>query len=481
MTEQHVPAFRSDSTADADRGQYLSESCALLWPPPAEVTLGHVASGRLKARGSDHGRDTEFILLPGIRRPRLLVPATPAASTAAIRGYGEPGSRAARLGVRALSVALANRTGSRAFRSRVWVHTPPGCDTIESFLRTVLGREVFVSMHLGPPRANRKPVLQLLTAQGEPAGFAKIGTRPLTKDLVQVERNALIRLGSARLRGMEVPSVLHYGEWRDMNVLVLSALPLWLRRRPVQAMELAAAMNSVASVGGLHRESLAAGSYWNRLTSRLAAADTSDSRDALRRALDNLAAHAGDAELLMGSWHGDWTPWNMANTRNGLLVWDWERFTDGVPLGFDALHYRLQRDVVPGRRNPRAAAADCIKGAPQTLAGFGINAGSARLTAVLYLADLATRYLADRQVQAGALLGAAGSWLIPAISDEVSRQCLSLLFQVQSLTSKPLNPLGWVPQDRHPEFSAISEKGRPTCLTRKRCHLRSSKPRSQCR
>jgi hypothetical protein len=43
----------------------------------------------------------------------------------------------------------------------------------------------------------------------------------------------------------------------------------------------------------------------------------------------------------------------------------------------------------------------------------------ARLTGILYLADLATRYLADRQAQAGAALGAPGTWLIPAVTEQV--------------------------------------------------------------
>jgi hypothetical protein len=102
-------------------------------------------------------------------------------------------------------------------------------------------------------------------------------------------------------------------------------------------------------------------------------------------------------------------------------VWDWERFTDGVPLGFDALHYRLQKDVVPGRREPRDAAAGCIADAPRLLAPFGLGAEEARITGILYLADLATRYLADRQAHASARLGAPGGWLIPAAAAEVGR------------------------------------------------------------
>jgi hypothetical protein len=360
-------------------------------------------------------------LLFGARRPRLLLPAAPAAGAAAVRGYGEPGSRSSRLGARALSLALATGIAGTTLRSRIRVHIPPGADTIESYLRAALGRDLLVSMHLGPARANRKPVLQLLTARGQPAGFAKIGTGPLTRALVQAERDALTRLSGAGLADVTLPHVLHYGEWREMNVLVLSALPVWQRRRPVVAERLAAAMNSVARVGGVRREPLAGGGYWRRLGERLAATDENADRHALAGLLDTLGARADAAPLALGSWHGDWTPWNMACTSSGLLVWDWERFADGVPLGFDALHYRLQKDVVPGRREPRDAAAGCIADAPRLLAPFGLGAKEARITGILYLADLATRYLTDRQAKASARLGAPGGWLIPAAAAEVRR------------------------------------------------------------
>jgi hypothetical protein len=180
-------------------------------------------------------------------------------------------------------------------------------------------------------------------------------------------------------------------------------------------------MNSVARVDGERREPLVGGSYLRRLTGRLAAADQSTDRAKLLEALGRLAVRAPDACLVLGCWHGDWSPWNMASTSGGLLVWDWERFAGGVPLGFDALHYRLQKDVVPGHQEPSAAAARCIEDAPAVLAPFGVGTSEARITGTLYLADLAARYLADRQAQAGARLGAAGEWLIPAITEHVRR------------------------------------------------------------
>jgi Phosphotransferase enzyme family len=411
----------------SDRGQHLLDTCDVLWPRPATVAFSGTGQAPKSPRGTTPAGPSapggEFILLLGTRRPRLVIPAAPAPAAAAIRGYSAVGSRTARLGARALSLTLRSGVGLAAFRSRLHVGVPAGADTIESFLASALGRTVVVSFYLGPARANRKPVLLLLTPEGQVIGFAKLGTNPLTRSLVRAESDNLTRLGRVELGEVTVPEVLHYGEWGDVNVLVLSALPVWQGRQQVTNARLATAMNAVARVSGVRREQLASSEYWTQLTGRLAAADESTARDTLLHALWMLAERIGDAPVLLGSWHGDWTPWNMACTRNGLLVWDWERFTDGAPLGFDMLHYRLQKELVSGRRDPRAAAARCIEAAGDSLAPFGVAGSDARVTCILYLADLATRYLCDRQAQAGAPLGAVGGWLIPAVTAEVSRLC----------------------------------------------------------
>jgi hypothetical protein len=406
-----------------DRAGYLAEVCGLLWPAPARVVAcraprpaGHRPAPAVPGAASTDGTASEFVVLPGWRRPRLLVPASRRAAAAALRRYGEPGSRRTRLGTRALSLAMASGLGGVTGRDRLRVLAPAGTPTIEAYLQAELGLEVRVSMHLGAARANRKPVLQLLTPAGDTVGFAKIGISPLTRDLIRAERDALTRLGRSGLAGLAVPRVLHYGSWQDLTVMVLSPLPVWQRRTRLAPGRLVLAMREVAGVAGISPAPLAASGYWATLGSRLAAADDTGDRRAVTDALDRIGSRAGAVVLPFGAWHGDWTPWNMASTRGGLLVWDWERFTVGVPLGFDALHHWLQAQVIPGRRDPRRAAAGCVERAGPLLAPLGAGPVQARLTALLYVADLATRHLVDRQAEAGSVLGSPGRWLVPALA-----------------------------------------------------------------
>jgi hypothetical protein len=391
---------------------YLRGICGQLWPDPARAEL------RQRPTAGEPG-DLSMIVLPGLRDPRLLVPADRRPAAAAVRRYGEAGSVRTAVATRALAAALASGIGSRMFRRRLTVCVPPGAQTIESRLSEMLGRPVLVSVRLGAPRANRKPVLQLLTEAGETVGFAKVGTNALTASLVRAEHAALNRLHASGLSHLHAPRVLARDRWNDLEIMVLSPLPVWGRRTPPQPGALQRAMTEIFGVAGVRECPIATSEYWQHLMTRLEAAGDSAEHTALRSALARLASLAGAATLRFGSWHGDWTPWNMASTAEGLLVWDWERFTTPAPAGLDALHCWLQAEVAANSGEPEAAASACVRRAPELLKPFGIAEHEARLTALLYLADLSIRYLADRQEQAGAALGAPRRWLLPALQSGV--------------------------------------------------------------
>jgi hypothetical protein len=364
----------------------------------------------------------EFLLVPRGKRPRVLIPAGRQVGAAAIRGYGRPALPAAALASRVLPLLLSAGLGPAGIGRRMVAEIPPGTVTIESYLASVLGQDLQISLLLGAPRANRKPVLQLLTAGGVTAGFAKLGDGPLARELVAAEHAALRRLGRAGLAWLQLPQVLHYGKWAGRPVLVLSALPAGPRRRQWPAGPLTAAMAELAAATGLRYGPLAGSGYLGRLTAQLSTAEPGPDRAAVSAALAVVTRRAGAAGLAFGCWHGDWTPWNMSGTPAGLAVWDWERFAAGVPAGFDTLHFRLHAEVLGGRRSARPAAArsacvDLVRNAPRLLAPYGAPPAAARLTAVLYLAEITARYLADGQDRTGHPLSGPGRWLIPALGE----------------------------------------------------------------
>ncbi|OON33340.1 hypothetical protein BSA16_00955 [Micromonospora sp. Rc5] len=396
--------------ADA-RGAYLPELAGLVWPAPARPAL---------RRGGRAG----FAVVPSAARPRLLVPAgSRRAAAGAVRHSTEAQSAKARLRRAVLATAFRTGLGRLAFRDRLVVDPGgnAGGGALDAHLAAVLGRPALLSIHIGPARANRKPVVQLLDAAGVPIGYAKLGVDPLTRALVEAEAAALARLAMLAVPGVQVAEVLHHGVWGGHALLVQSALPVGLpRAAPAPAVEAErAAMVAVSRCAGVDHRPYAGSAHDRRLGAELAALGDRPEAARLRAVLDEV--RRVDPVLGLGAWHGDWNGGNSAALADGrVLVWDWERFADDVPLGFDALHRRVQTAITRAGVEPRAAAGRLITGAADDLTPFGQPAGVADLVAVLYLVELAARYLRDRQAEAGARLGHVDAWLLPAVEEHLA-------------------------------------------------------------
>ncbi|GAA2524441.1 hypothetical protein [Pilimelia columellifera] len=398
------------TAGDSDRrAAYLEEVLGVLYP-----------TARADRTGGDPAV-ADYALVPDRRRPRLLVPlASQRVAVGAVRRYAEPRSTLARLKRGAVVAALRTGASRVLLPDRVRVSGDPA-DTIDGYLRAALDRDLHVSVHIGPARANRKPVLQLLTPGGETFAFAKLGTGPLTRALVRHEAAALTALRDARLTRVDAPQLLHTGQWRGHDIVVQSALPVWQPRAPLNDDRLHKAMREVAVAGPSAMGAVGDSPYWRDLRGRLAGVTDQPDGATLAAAVDRLVARQGDRILRYGAWHGDWAPWNMAPLSDTVLVWDWERYRAGVPLGYDALHHELQRRIET-TSDAGAAVTRTLRGADRLLGAFDVPADGRPITALLYLTHLATRYLADRQAEAGARLGVLGRWLLPVLIEHMEER-----------------------------------------------------------
>jgi hypothetical protein len=421
-------------TPMVDRQGELEWLAEVLWGPTpgVELAVGLVPSGFRRLDG--------WVVLPDLRHPRVLVPlASRRAAAASVRQYSDGMTRRARLAKAAVGTAL--RSGALQWllrRRRQVVHAgmldplhggPPaggaGETLLGDYLAEALGRrDLAAAIVLGPVRPNRKPVVQLLAPDGHPVGYMKVGWNDLTRRLVRNEARALRRLAERQPRTFTVPSLLHEGTWQGLDVTVSSALPhrLWRRGRRYATPPLAVS-REIAALGGVQTATLGASPWWEDLRRRLdpvRAAATGAAADALAGTLERLQQQA-DTPLAFASWHGDWGPWNLRATADRLLVWDWERSGDGVPLGFDLLHFGYQTAFQGLRQPPAEAAARSLRRTAPLLAELGQREEVGELLLTLYLLERVCR---AAEAEPSAVTGrpdAAGAGLLDVLGQRLER------------------------------------------------------------
>jgi hypothetical protein len=295
--------------------------------------------------------------------------------------------RLARAGARG---ALRARLGPWVLPGEVLLRAPGGRPPfVTEHLRGIFGREdLELAVRIGPPRPNRKPVVQVLTPDGDLLAFAKLGWNELTRILVRSEAAALEEVARGRPRTFVAPRVLHSGEWRELEVILLSPLPAdVLRGDPLRQAPPVAATEEIAALSEPETAVLGASAYWQRVEERVAAAGTA----ALAEAADRVRGAYGRVRLTFASWHGDWSPWNMAHGRGRLAVWDWERSARGVPVGLDAAHFDLQLALAKRGHDVERALAAVVAGEAPLLSALSAR-DLARLLLALDLLELALRH-----------------------------------------------------------------------------------------
>lgn len=389
-----LPDNTFDSWLSQERGLVQA-----LWPHPARIEQTSCGS-------------QGYIAVPSFARMKLLVPADQTNAVASLRfGVGGTGTVAS---MQRWALKLALASAPCLLRHRLAIRPSElsqGLETLETHLAELLHQQISLTIRLGPPRANRKPVLQVLGEDLQPLAFVKVGLDILTKRLVNAERLALHALAQTSVPDVLIPRVLAYSHWNGLCILALTPLPTWRAHSRVPSKLRYRAMHAVAQCKGVYAAELSGSTYADRLLASSARHGSRTVQAVTRAIIDKL--NQGSTELLFGTWHGDWTVHNEARLGNRLLLWDWERLQSDVPIGFDALHSALRR-MVRGTPHPRTAQR-LLDRSPQILAHTAARNSEPRSIALLYLAEIANRYTADNQRASGGRSGRVERWLLPVL------------------------------------------------------------------
>lgn len=323
--------------------------------------------GDLRSRDSSE----RYVVLPRVSEPRIVVDRDhPQAMREAVERFAA--SRTKSRAVRSLAAggsALLSKTKAQ------WsIDARESGETLRDHLCDVLDADVRLSITIGPPRPNRKPVVRCYGENGLLA-VAKLGPDPHTALLVESEGRWLDAMAARPLRGVMTPPLLHSGVYGDCALVVMGALDL----ESDLGVDFADVPVEVARELSDRHESgqqLLDTKWWHDLRRRVDCHELASVAAQMVQAQD----HPESRSLRISAWHGDWSPWNMGRSRDGkLCIWDWERATIGVPAGFDIAHLHYQY-------------GEGLHGADQDLEKMGVPTSQHVLVKRLYLFELCARH-----------------------------------------------------------------------------------------
>jgi hypothetical protein len=380
-----------------DRHADLDWIAGILSAPPIEASVSRSGAANTGGIVQTLG------IFPTAAEPRLLLSLDSARAAAALlRGGSHAREARVRVGRAVLRATLRIGLAQHLLRDRLRFvvggttgAAPRLADVLLSeHLAEILGHsDLSFAVRLGRVRPNRKPLIQVVSRDGAPVSYVKVGWNALTRGLVAREADVLKAVEGAARAAFAAPRVLYHGTWHDLELLALSPLDGRLIRRGQHLGDVTTAMLEIAQLSDAEEHALAKSPYWRSLRDRIGA--LAASRDAVTLA-DRVETRWGREVLAFGSWHGDWTPWNMAKRNGTLLVWDWERSGPGVPFGLDAAHYDVQVALAESRHRWDVALPEVLE-SKDGLLGRLPDAGEPRLLVALDLLEMALRAAEGRE------------------------------------------------------------------------------------
>jgi hypothetical protein len=352
----------------------------------------------------DRNHVESYAVVPSNSRAAFLVPlGSRQAAWASLSRYNALRQQPARAQRAILAAMMRWGIGPSIFRDRLSVFVDEKMGELHGdnlLLSTHLSHALNVSplaMAFGvhPTDPNHKPTAQLFDLHGKPVGFAKIGWNDATRDLVTAEADALGELGVNSPRGMQLPRLLHRGDWNGLRLSVSAPLPLDVRAHKNPDLPPVALTRALAEVRGLQEHPLAQCEFWLRLRALVDVVCADDQHTSLgaklRHYVETLDAAYSTTTITCGTWHGDWVPWNMGWRDGTLQVWDWEHSSHHAPVGFDLLHWTFQVSFVLRGRPLRDAVAATDGHGVALLAELEVPRENRGLLTSLYLLEMFLR------------------------------------------------------------------------------------------
>lgn len=259
-------------------------------------------------------------------------------------------------------------------------------------LRRVFGRDDLVfGVSLGMPGPHRKPVIQVMTPEGEVLGYAKVGWNEATRALVKNEVRAIKRIKELEIPRLLVPDLIYFSGGVAFDLLVTQpfhGVGCNRENEHIHSVVLEVLIDLAACTR--QEQSFIQSNFWeeiNQRAERIKEDMPEYQKVVLMKALKVMEKKLGNTILPWTFRLGDVTRWNIAVDvqANSLRIIDPEYAKENWLTGWDIFHFS-----VAGNRFPVAPDFQLVE---MFLGNLGVPENLVRVLYLAYLVDLFTEWI----------------------------------------------------------------------------------------
>ncbi len=229
-----------------------------------------------------------------------------------------------------------------------------------SFMAKIFSKDnLHYSFFTGTDSPHRKIAVQIMDHEGNIKGFAKVSKNVAVKPLLKYEASILDQLEKQKLKSVEVPKVLFYGNVGSADVLITDSLKTEdtktstkLKKAHIDFIrELAKKKNVTKSAN--------CSNFFPELWKRYEAI-AGNLPVQWRRRFEKALKLLETSNIDLGSKglsHGDFTPWNTFFVNGQLYVFDWEYASYNHPIGYDLVHFMFSLPQIKNKTTSKKIAS----------------------------------------------------------------------------------------------------------------------------
>lgn len=202
------------------------------------------------------------------------------------------------------------------------------------------------SIFTGTVGPNRKMILEISTKK-RTSHFIKIPLTEKSKGLVQQEFEQVQKLQNLEIKTFSHPTAIYQSGGLQLTNVAQndSKNSIEFEAQHIEALaEIYQKTTSAKHIIGLN--------FWTEILDNLAFIESHQAENKLDypqlfELVKELSEQVEPAALIQTSFaHGDFTPWNMYVSKEGLQIYDWELAQEAFPILYDFFHYIFQSHIL---------------------------------------------------------------------------------------------------------------------------------------